>query len=236
MCRFMAFIGTPPSIEDIEKFYKINGMANRDASGYILFLEDGKALVQKAPVRGELFISVAKETMAKYLPKAKAGMFHCRLATNGTPAFNGNNHPIVYSKDGRLVGAIVHNGVVRPPHQLPSLGQTDSEQLLLHYLANGIQSWSKFVGYGAVAMWVRGKFMVFRDGAPLYYKVGDGGVIFAQGHSTGWLEVPPKTLFRVDNMQLQPEATVGFGKEWYGNLLSCRTASGDIGAWFSPTR
>lgn len=234
MCRFMAFIGSPVSLEDVERFYKVNGVTNRDASGYLLILED-RAIMQKAPVRGELFIAAVKNVMAEYLPKARAGMFHCRLATNGTPSFNGNNHPIVYKRDNRLVGAIVHNGVVRPPYQLPSTGQTDTEQLLLHYLVNGAQSWNKFTGYGAVAMWIRGKFLVFRDGAPLYYKVTTkGGVIFTQTieTSTGWLEIPQRMLFKVKDTQLQLEAAVGFEKEWwYGNLLSLGKTSGNLGAW-----
>lgn len=74
-----------------------------DATGMAWAEQDWrKARLHKAPVKASQYVPQHAERMS---PDATLAVLHTRMATQGSPQVNGNNHPIV---SGSVIG--VHNG------------------------------------------------------------------------------------------------------------------------------
>lgn len=208
MCKLMAYKGDPFSPDELASFYTEQGRTNPDASGYILFSES-KAVWLKSAQRGSLFWEQNGERIKREVQGSGSGMFHVRIATHGSPQNNCNNHPIVHFNKGSLGSAIVHNGIVRPPSWLKSVGQTDTEQLLLYWEKEGPESWAKFGGIAAVVLWSKGRMYCYRSGSPLFFRQTQRGVQLVQIPSgPTWEQVPENRVFEVTAEGLREECEV----------------------------
>lgn len=119
------------------------------ASGFAYVGADNSLGVYKNPIPGS-------QLPLHELPRnAKAVILHTRYATQGTPKYNGNNHPVI-SPDRRI--ALVHNGVISNDHQLRGRlgltaehGEVDSLVIPALIAQDGVASLSDLTGYAAVA-------------------------------------------------------------------------------------
>jgi predicted glutamine amidotransferase len=148
----------------------------RDATG-VAWLTDKTYSILKTSSDASTFVELKefKESLPKIL-QSKVVLLHTRAATHGSPFNNLNNHPLWNNE-----GLIIHNGVVTPPLNLPSRGETDSEQIMLYIqkygLKNGIE---KLRGWLAIAYvdFRNGGLTLFRDGAPIEYFVDRTSLVF----------------------------------------------------------
>jgi len=89
----------------------------------------------KAPLEAKEFVKLPdlKQKVPSIL-NSRWALLHTRQATHGTAYNNLNNHPIQNEQ-----GLIIHNGMVSVKAHLPSKGETDTEQLLLHVQKFGLE-------------------------------------------------------------------------------------------------
>jgi len=138
--------------------------------------------------------------------KSSVILLHTRAASQGSPLFNHNNHPI-FNK----MGIIIHNGDTHVPEWLPSDGTTDSEQIMLYIQKYGWDGLSKIVGWLSIAYisLSTDEIFIYRDNAPLSYSTRiDDAFLFASTRQTltdsfGITEeisnIKPHIVFKVDN-------------------------------------
>jgi len=183
----------------------------KDATG-IAWEDNKRYRVLKAAVRVNDFIDL--EVFKKNLPemvKSKTILFHTRAATNGSPKFNGNNHPIHNDK-----GMIIHNGVVYPSEVLPAKGVTDSEQLMLSVQKYGFKEGiSKLCGSMAFSYidFTDGAVYLYSEISPICYYIEKGTLIFASTNLilAKGLGLPSKNIrrmeenivYKIENYQLK---------------------------------
>ncbi len=145
MCGVFGFVGDLPATEWRKAHRLLQALAAAhedrgvDAAGYAALPTRGEMLWQRRPGPArELFEDVGFAALRRRRILLAIG--HTRLATNGVPAVNGNNHP-------HLAGewALVHNGFV-PDHagiaaslRLPLRSECDSEILVRALEAYGEQ-------------------------------------------------------------------------------------------------
>lgn len=149
----------------------------KDAAGIYTSLGDG--IVNKAPGPAYKF---------QGYPEAygQATFIHTRAATQGSPADNNNNHPIV--SDSYVM---VHNGILHMKrlNGYPYRGEVDSEVLLSYIEAMGMQeALQKLQGSAAIALCKRkepDKVWLFTDSWSLTTAYIPGhGLLFASTRET----------------------------------------------------
>jgi len=147
-----------------------------DATG-VGFFRDGKIITIKAPGPAKNFVK--DRTFLDHIPSILNSpwvLLHTRNATHGSPSDNENNHPIMNSK-----GMIIHNGVVYSKEELESIGETDSEQLMLHIQKYGWEGIRNFTGTMAIAYVELGKpgFYLYRHASQLVWAYSpDRNILF----------------------------------------------------------
>lgn len=130
----------------------------------------------------------ADDDAMKYLDipsDAQWWLGHVRLATHGTPAYPGNNHPIVHKRWG-----VVHNGIIRnyevvlnkTGRALPHT-EVDSEAIPAAVNKWGVKSGLRAMkGDMAVALVKRTKpdtiYLARGEGRPLYIAVSKTGAVY----------------------------------------------------------
>ena len=150
-----------------------------DASGFAYADPMGSGIFKDSVPGGQLSLGL--------LPR-KAGtvVLHTRMATQGTPSDNSNNHPLP-GPDGHV--ALVHNGVISNDMELRAvmeydLAQVDSAVIPVLVERSGMDEVGMLAGYGAVA-WVDtrepGVLSLARiDSSPVAYTtLLDGSFVFA---------------------------------------------------------
>ena len=149
-----------------------------DATG-VAWSNGKKICALKSPVKAEEFIeSKDFQKVVNEIVSSKWALFHTRQATNGSAESNLNNHPI-YNK----VGLIIHNGIVNPVEgELPSKGQTDTEQILLYLQKYGWKGIEKLSGSLAIAyadFKLLDRFYLYSHLMPIVYSHRNGTFVFA---------------------------------------------------------
>ena len=196
MCKLMACVGVPFSLRTIEHFYNKFSGGNPHAAGYALY-HDNSVLLGKQPGPGTALFDRDKDLIENTLPQTSLGLFHVRFATHGHPSNNKNNHPIYHSVSNKVKSMIIHNGMVSVDKNLPSDGQTDTEQLLCYWDEEGPECLNKFSGSAAIVVVSNGKLYVYRHRAPLFFKQTDSGIYFHQDYEYKGKTVPKDTVFEV---------------------------------------
>tara|TARA_Y100000310_G_scaffold128314_1_gene127505 strand:+ start:8106 stop:8867 length:762 start_codon:yes stop_codon:yes gene_type:complete len=136
MCDWMAFVGKPSRRNVNRWIRRCTGLSNTHALGVALHT-GSNARVLKAPITGSEFVELPEwhEMYAKMIEKTKFGMVHARLATDGNPYDNVNNHPH-FTSNGSV---LVHKGVVSAVvEDKDAKSECDSEQILLAVEKNGL--------------------------------------------------------------------------------------------------
>jgi glucosamine 6-phosphate synthetase-like amidotransferase/phosphosugar isomerase protein len=136
----------------------------RDATG-IAWLHGSEYSVLKTPAPATDFVELKE--FKRLLPEmmdSRILLFHTRAATHGSPLNNLNNHPL-WNSDGM----IIHNGVVFPPKDLPSRGETDSEQIMLYVQKYGWKGLEQLRGWLSIAYidFQLSNLYLYSEGAPL---------------------------------------------------------------------
>ena len=180
MCGVFGYIakdkGARPDMRRLARIARVTEQRGRDAFGFAWL--DGKGRMRSFRQEGRISDYLGLLDMAA---DARMLIGHCRLATNGDPASNINNHP--HAVDG---GWLVHNGVIgnhleiRQRHDLWASSECDSEVLglLIEHLPGSVASrCAKAVQAcrpGPLVMlglWKPGRLVAVRRGNPLH--VGD---------------------------------------------------------------
>ena len=216
----------------------------RDATG--IAWKNRKYHTLKASGPAEKFIELMefKADVDKVL-NSPFVFLHVRQATHGDPKQNKNNHPIMNKK-----GLIIHNGVIYPDKELDgAIGETDSEQLMLHIQEFGWKGIERVSGSMAIAYvdFAKPGFFLYAKGNPLVWAYDpDRQILFFCSTrdilygsiSTGfWLgqvpkvtadDVPPGMVYQVTKDGISEIEKVGpkaFAKVVYVN--------DDVGAKYS---
>ena len=203
----MACVGKPFSLKQIENFYQKYSRNNPHAAGYAL-VHNNSVLYNKKPGIGTNLFNQDKNQIAKVLPTTKLGLFHVRFATHGTSEDNRNNHPIFHSLNGKIKSMIIHNGIVTVDKNLPTDGQTDTEQILSYWDKEGPECLAKFSGSAAIVVVDCGKVYAYHHGAPLYYEQKDYGMYLHQSSEFHNKVVPKNVVFEVSSSGLTPVCSV----------------------------
>lgn len=106
MCGLFGFLSTAGEGPDVARLRRIAAATERrghHAFGLAWIAPDGRLRAHKRP--GAATANLGDLARCRHAPMVVG---HCRWATHGSPADNGNNHP---HRAGR--GLVVHNGVVR---------------------------------------------------------------------------------------------------------------------------
>lgn len=180
-------------------------------------VEGGKdVMFAKLDIPADEFVGSLKELMPVY---TRTAILHTRWATQGDPADNDNNHPIVV---GSTVG--VHNGVITNDDTLfaeddwDRIAEVDSEAIfqLIEHAKDPLTQLHRLKGRAAIA-WLDTKtpdtlHLARLDGSPLWIGTTVGGsLVFASTKPLleeaakrasvrlGWVrEVPEFTYMRVE--------------------------------------
>ena len=211
MCGIAGLVAKKPLTADqFSKFLKVWSMQElrgTDASGIIVYFDDGRILFSKMPIPA----SEHAKTIAKLtLPYGKITMIlaHARAATEGTPFNNENNHPLYHYVNGKLV-SLVHNGIIYAPHE--RVRAVDSDALFYYIRKNNrfddetmIQTFSEIDGVRAVIMGDGSTMYFFRDVNPLELIQSDDFVVLASDYLDKVYDgakpqpVEPDVVFKVD--------------------------------------
>ena len=192
MCDFAVWSGNLDRY-DVEFLGLQCGMSNRDATGVALN-SGGSIQTLKGPVEAEDFYMSTKWNALwdNYGESCKSGMVHSRIATNGNPEFNKNNHPHV-SESGSV---LVHNGVVRPVTKMTdAVSDCDSEQILrsldAYGFEKGLQNISGWAHIAYMPFFHQDYVYLFSNSTPLQvHTTVDGIVIVNTGRIEFDIEYP----------------------------------------------
>jgi len=168
MCDFAAWSGKITR-DELENIGLACGLRNRDATGVSFSLE-GSIKTLKGPVNAEKFFKSDKwnAVWEEFGHKASSGMVHSRIATNGNPSNNVNNHPHV-SDNGSV---LVHKGIVKPVVQMEdAISDCDSEQLLrsldVYGLEKGLKNVSGWAHIAYIPFYDRYSMYLYSNSSPL---------------------------------------------------------------------
>lgn len=146
MCGIAGCVGFEPvGVDRVDKMFKAIQKRGPQAFG-CAYLIDGQWKVLKGV--GRYIETQNRDFVLSRIEKDEPHVVlcHTRLASSGSPANHDNNHPIVGNKH-----LIIHNGVVWTPRHYRALGETDTEQMLLHIEAKGhLQALPEIDGWMAI--------------------------------------------------------------------------------------
>ena len=190
-----------------------------DATGICWKNKANNYYVLKSPATASDFVDLPEyKKNIDEICKSTVILLHTRAASQGNPANNDNNHPL-YNKEG----IIIHNGIITVPAALPSLGATDSEQIMLYVQKHGWkEGLEKVDGWMAISYidLASGDIFLYRELAPMsYFKYHSGALVFASTYSTlyegfgvrpkkvDWLQ--PNIVYKVvDSRRLEPVTNI----------------------------
>lgn len=187
MCGIAGFSLSPTSRQNARELAhallsKIESRGHH-ASGFAYVTRDGKIGNYKQPKPG------SQLSLAELPRNAKTVILHTRYATQGDPADNRNNHPVI-STDNKV--ALVHNGVINNDDQLREpLGITDRhgkvDSLVIPTLIanHGVNALNRLAGYAAIA-WINASerniplhIARLKNSPTAYTYIADGSFVFA---------------------------------------------------------
>lgn len=227
MCGIAGFVNCDVTREEIAEVLLKLQKRGTDATG-LAFKEDGGWYVVKGAINANNFVKLYGDVIER-AAKSQNVILHCRLATNGTPHENANNHPIVGSKY-----AIVHNGVVDVENEYKAKGETDTEQLLLDIEHRGLKALNEVCGSFAIALWNNNTVWLARNHNPIrLYRRGKGFVFCSlslEGYGQRIKFKPNRLVKLVDPLKFKEVKPNGF------KPLSQRTQTFFYGAYGSSFR
>lgn len=148
MCDMAAWVGKMSRHQIEVVGQECARFSNKDATGVALYT--GKNVhVMKAPGSSHWFFnqSVWKKSHKKFEPYIKAGLIHARMATDGTPKDNRNNHPHMSPKGSVLT----HKGMVKEIKKYKIDSECDSAQILMSLDDKGLKEGIKNItGWASV--------------------------------------------------------------------------------------
>jgi glucosamine 6-phosphate synthetase-like amidotransferase/phosphosugar isomerase protein len=260
MCRIGAIIHFGKervTADEVASYLKNMEYFGKDATG-IVFVESDKVWYSKsAGSATQLIDNKFLEFAKQHLANSKAIILHTRQATSGSPENNDNNHPIIGEKY-----TMVHNGVVTLDEKFPSIGQTDTEQMLRCVEKYGIkQGLEKVKGSASiiflnrenynlyfftntntlVASWDTGRQILFLASTKNIIKESIKCPVHHALFSMEYTDVPNDTVYRIDlnnkfvQKQMDIDKNYGYNSKLYGNYKGgCGYAGyGEYGGMYS---
>ena len=206
MCNLAGWVGSIDRKHVESLLLQSCGTFNDDATGVALHL-GSKISILKAPMSASQFIDGRwRKWYGEKASKVLGGLIHTRLATNGSPKDNRNNHPHV-SLQGSI---LVHKGIIQSETHYEAKSACDSEQLLHALDAKGLKE-----GVASCSGWASIAYISSKDPHKIWLYSSSGNIDLYVNNGY--------TLFATSIL-------VGFGKplihltagQWIGISLSDR--------------
>jgi len=187
MCGIAGFVLSPLDYADLDpsriaRMVRTMGLSiehrGRDATGVVRVSASGRVKLSKAPVAAGQFF----DSRPGIGEGARLALIHTRLATQGDPLVNRNNHPV---QSGHIIG--IHNGWVNNDKRLfaakrwPQYAEVDSEAIFaaLANVEDPKEALGLIEGHMATA-WIDVREplvlnMARGEGSPLCYAMSQNG-------------------------------------------------------------